>query len=103
MLSFFKKKFFFSIYTILTKQKQSFLSCDKFCTSAFGHYLPFFSSPLHLSSSVRLDGADAHFQVSPEMFDWVQAQAVSGTLKDIHRVVYKSLLLCAWGHCPVGM
>ncbi len=28
---------------------------DKLCTSSFGIYLPFFSSPLLLSSSVRLD------------------------------------------------
>ncbi len=40
-------------------------------------------------------GADAHFQASPEIFDWVQSQAVAGPLKDIHRVVYKPLLLCA--------
>ncbi len=38
---------------------------------------------------------DAHFQVSPEIFDCIQAQAVAGPLKDIHRVVYKPLLLCA--------
>ncbi len=60
------------------------------------HYLLFFSSPLHVSFSVRLDGTGAHFQVSPEIFDWVQAQALAGTLKDIHRVVYKTLLLCVW-------
>ncbi len=55
------------------------------------------SSP-HLFTSQALSGwmgADAHFQVSPEMFDWFQAQAVAGPLKDIHRVVYKPLLLCA--------
>ncbi len=46
-------------------------------------------------------GTDAHFQVSPEIFDCVQAQAVAGLLKDIHRVVYKPLLLCALGHCHV--
>ncbi len=53
------------------------------------------SLSLHLSSSVRLDGADAHFLVSPEIFDWVQAQTVAGPLKDIHTVVYKPLLQCA--------
>ncbi len=37
---------------------------------------------LHLSRSVRLYGADAHVQVSPEAFDWVQAQAVSGTFTE---------------------
>ncbi len=62
------------------------------------------SSP-HLFTSQALSGwmgVDAHFQVSPEIFDWVQSQAVAGSLKNIHRVVYKPLLLCASGHCPVG-
>ncbi len=56
-----------------------------------------YSSP-HLFTSQALSGwmgADAHFQVSPEIFDWVQHQALAGPLKDIHRVVYKPLLLCA--------
>ncbi len=42
-------------------------------------------------------GADAHFQVSPEIFDWVQAQPLAGPLKDIHRVVsccvFRSIVL----------
>ncbi len=55
-----------------------------------------YSSP-HLFTSQALSGwmrADALFQVSPEIFDWVQAQAVAGPLKDIHSDGYKSLLLC---------
>ncbi len=55
-----------------------------------------YSSP-HLFTSQALSGwmgADAHFQVSPEIFDWVQFQALAVPLKDIHRVVYKPLLLC---------
>ncbi len=55
-----------------------------------------YSSP-HLFTSQALSGwmgADAHFQVSPEIFDWVQAQVLAGPLKNIHRVVYKPLLLC---------
>ncbi len=58
-----------------------------------------YSSP-HLFTSQALSGrmgADTHFQVSPEIFDCVQAQDVAGPLKDIHRVVYKPLLLCAIG------
>ncbi len=47
-------------------------------------------------------GVDAHFQVSPEIFDWVQAQAVAVPLNDIHRVAYKPLLLCVQVHCTVG-
>ncbi len=31
-------------------------------------------------------GADAYFQVSPEIFDWVHVQAVAGPLKDTHSV-----------------
>ncbi len=60
------------------------------------------SATVYLSSSVSLDWADAHFQVSPKIFDRVRVQAVAVSLKDIHRVVYKPLLLCASGHCPVG-
>ena len=37
---------------------------------------------------------DSHFQVSPEMFDWVQIRALAGPLKDIHRFVPKTLQLC---------
>ena len=36
---------------------------------------------------------DSHFQVSPEIFDWVQVRALAELLKDIHRVVLKPLLL----------
>ncbi len=70
-------------------------------TGSANHHLAIIchSSP-HLFSSQALSGwmgADAHFQVSPEIFDWVQSQAEAGPLKDIHRVVYKTLLLCALG------
>ena len=37
---------------------------------------------------------DSHFQVSPEIFYWVQSKALAGPLKDIHRVVPKPLLPC---------
>ncbi len=40
-------------------------------------------------------GAEAHFQVSPEISDCIQTQAVAGPLKGIHSVVYKPLLLYA--------
>ena len=33
-----------------------------------------------------------YFQVSPEMFDWVQVQSLAGQLKDIQRLVPKPLL-----------
>ena len=35
-----------------------------------------------------------YFQISPEMFDCVQVQALSGPLKDIQRLVSKPLLRC---------
>ncbi len=67
-------------------------------TSFAHHHLAIIchSSP-HLFTSQALSGwmgADTHFQVSPEIFDWVQSQAVAGPLKDIHSVAYKTLLLC---------
>jgi len=37
---------------------------------------------------------DSHFQVSPVMFDWVQAQTLAGPFEDIQRVVHKPLLYC---------
>ena len=55
------------------------------------------SSPQILSNSVRLDGGrrcTAIFQVSPEMFDWVQVRALAEPLKDIQRLVPKPLLRC---------
>jgi len=39
---------------------------------------------------------DAHFQVSPEIFDRVQAQAVAGALKDVHRGVCISHSCCVF-------
>ncbi len=39
-------------------------------------------------------GADTHFPVSPEIFDWVQAQTLAGPLKDVQRVVCFGSLSC---------
>ena len=36
----------------------------------------------------------SYFHISPEMFDWVQVRALAGSLKDIQRVVPKTLLHC---------
>ena len=36
----------------------------------------------------------SYFQVSPEMFDWVQVQALAGPLNDIQGLVSKPLLHC---------
>ena len=36
----------------------------------------------------------SYFQVTPEMFDWVQVQALAGPLKDIQRLVPKPFLRC---------
>ncbi len=38
-----------------------FRDSDKLFSSSFGNYLPFFTSLLHLSSSVRLDGGRRTF------------------------------------------
>ena len=66
---------------------------DKLCTPGFGDFLPFLSAdPLKLCQVGRGPSVDGHFQVSPEMFDWVQVRALAGLLKDIHRGVPKPLL-----------
>ncbi len=58
------------------------------------------SSPLKLC---HVGWGQMHFQVSPEIFYWVPAQDGAGPLKDIHRVIYKPLLLCVGCcACPVG-
>ena len=62
-------------------------------TSLSHLYLRSFShSSLHIpSSSVRLDWVESlhsYFQVSPEMFDRVQVQALAGPLKDIQPLLY---------------
>ena len=36
----------------------------------------------------------SYFQVSPEMFDWVQVRALAGPLKDIQRLVPKPFMHC---------
>ena len=58
-----------------------------------------FSAILLCRSSQALSGwmgtsVDSPFQVSSEMFDWVQVRALAGPLIDIHRVVPKLLLCC---------
>ncbi len=45
-----------SIFGTNYSLKSFWVWCDKLWISAFGNNLPFFSSPRHLSSSVRLDG-----------------------------------------------
>ena len=72
----------------------------------FGDLPPFFSAdPLKLRQVGQGLLMDSHFQVTPEMFDWVQVRALAWPLKDIHRVVPKPLLRClgcVQGHRPVG-
>ena len=64
-------------------------------TPVFGEFLPFFSSDLLKLCQVGW-GVSLHryFQVSPEMFDQVQVRVLAGLLKDIQRLVPKSLLRC---------
>ena len=55
----------------------------------------FFSAdPLKLCQVRWALWVDSHFQISPEMFDWVQVRALAGPLKDIQGVVPKPLLRC---------
>ncbi len=78
-LLFFLHNVHMYIITAFTQlQSQVFFGYD---TTSFDHHLAIIChSPPHLSSSVRLDGANTHFHVSPEIFDWVQAQALAGPL-----------------------
>ncbi len=56
-------------------------------------FLPFFSTdPLKLCQVGWGLSIDRNFQVSPEMFNWVQVQALAGPLKDVHGVLPKLLL-----------
>ena len=61
----------------------------------FGEFLPFSSAdPLNLCEVEWGASMHSFFQVSPEMFDWVQVRALVGPLKDIQRRVPKPLLRC---------
>ena len=61
----------------------------------FGEFLPFFSAdPLKLCQVGWEVMLHSYFQVSPEMFDGVQVQALARPLKDIQRLVPKPLLCC---------
>ena len=65
------------------------------CTPVFGEFLPFFSAdPLQLCQVGWGASLRSYFQVSPEMLDWVQVQALAGALKDIQRLVLKPLMCC---------
>ena len=65
----------------------------KLGTPVFGEFLPFFSAdPLKLCQVECGASLHSYFQVSPEMFDRVQVQALAGPLKDIQRFVPKPLL-----------
>ncbi len=69
--------------------------CNKLCTSAFVVILPFFSlDHLKLSQVGWEPSVDSHLQVSPKMSDWFQVPALAGPLKDVHKVVLKTLLHC---------
>ena len=58
-------------------------------------FLPFFSTdPLKLCQVEWGALLHSYFQVSPEMFNLVQVQALAGPVKDIQRLVPKPLLHC---------
>ena len=63
--------------------------------TCIGEFLPFFSAdPLKLCQVGWGVSLHSYFQVSPEMFDWVQVRALAEPLKDIQRLVPKQLLHC---------
>ena len=64
-------------------------------TPVFGEFHPFFSAdPLKICQVGWGASMHNYFQVSPEMFDWVQVWALAGPLKDIQRLVPNPLLRC---------
>jgi len=57
-------------------------------------FLPFlFAEPLKLHQVGWGASVHSHFQISPEMFNRVQVWALSGPLKDIHRVVLTAIMI----------
>ena len=67
----------------------------KFGLHVFGEFLPFFSAdPLKFCQVGWGVLLHSYFQVSPEMFDWVQVQALAGPLKGIQRLISKPFLRC---------
>ncbi len=63
--------------------KSFFVWCYKLCSSIFGNYLPFFSSPLHLSSSVRLDEGRCTFSCFSRNI-WLGSNSGSGWATQRH-------------------
>ncbi len=54
---------------------------NKLCTPGLGDFLTFFfANPLKFSQVGWGPLVDSHFQVSPEVFDWVQVRALAGPL-----------------------
>ena len=69
--------------------------CFNLGIPVFGKFLQFFSAdPLNLCQVGWRVSLHSYFQVSPEMLDRVQVQALAGPLKDIQRLVAKPLLHC---------
>ena len=63
---------------------------NKLGTPVFGEFLPFFSAdPLKLCQVGWGASLHSYFQVSPEMFDWVQVRALAEPLKDIQKRNFK--------------
>lgn len=58
-----------------------------------GQFLPFcFAEPLVLYQAGWGTSVRCHFQILPTMFNWLQAWALTGSLKDIHTVALRPLL-----------
>jgi hypothetical protein len=67
----------------------------KLGTPVFGEFIPCFSvDPLKLCQVGWGALLHSYFQVSPEVFDSVQVQALTGPLKDIQSLVLKPFLRC---------
>ena len=83
-----------SLTAIRAITASSLLGCDATSLARlyFGEFLPFFSAcPLKLCQVGWGESLHSYFQVSPGMFDQVQVRALAGPLKDIQRLVPKTL------------
>ena len=66
-------------------------------TLVSGHFCPFLLAyPCKLRQVGWGASVHSHFQLFPQMFNWIQVWALAGPLKDIHRLSPKPLL-CSLG------
>ncbi|KAI4885573.1 hypothetical protein NFI96_027656 [Prochilodus magdalenae] len=69
------------VHLCLHKESEGSCAHALVCTPGFGDFLPLLATdPLKISQIRLRPLVDSHFQVSPEMFEWVQVKALAGSL-----------------------